>query len=768
MSSQLEVYAMVMRLSLSYLIISFEKCESLILNEYIEMFPATYFIKVYFHYTVPDNLGPSKIPLTLLKTNRSEEVGKLPERWCKFYPTHGSFIGFRSENTVNLVITDLKPCYKPQLDSKDSKNGCKILSFVGGRINDGQGKEGLCTVNGDKMYTLVLAEESEQKDILSNVDQFCSNFNNAVFPYFFLVFDNSLKGSSKAVCYLIFPRLKKTTAFLVLWCEKRNNIIEILNSKNSRKPHLWVTRLATKIQPFGNDPTVTWYFYFKEDVDEVLYRELIKRGNTTALSVKYLNVYLVWATIELSSNRTRYGILIHAKTTQFLSCFSKPKLTFSMYVTPFRKEVWILIGACCSLITILTSVYNKKLKLSKSFSPFFFFVSTLVEEPYSVPTSLWNNRFFKTLTLTWLLTAIIFTNLYVGLMISDVTTPLQGDILSDFDQVLDTEKVYAKMSNLPAEEIANYWRDPLPNIKQKKDSRGHLFLHGCETPFNSKSHEVHHKELDNKESFTIMQIPLSKCGAHDINNGVGRKFLAHPWMYYGFQQLERQLLSSKRDLDEKYKRRLYAFFSPQNQHYPKNPKLQTQIIQMVRFYPAVAIEKELMACERSILMGDTEELLYELSYLKVNYPNKGFYLSKETFETGWSTPVIWSFSNAGMSRIPMYFQLLVEAGIRNALMGLRKDKHYLIRRAGSKYVHESLTVSERIGMEGSIQTIFIILVLCLSVASVMFMKELLLFKFGSKLTLETKPFDDEGNQLTCKLNIISMFVKVFCRIDGDL
>jgi hypothetical protein len=442
------------------------------------------------------------------------------------------------------------------------------------------------------MYTLVLAEELEQEKISSNVDRFSSNFYNDTFPYYFLVFDNGLKGSSKAVCYFIFPRQKKITAFHVLWCEKTKNIIEILNSKYSREPHLWVTSLATKIEPnFGNDPTVTWYYYLKKDVDEVLFEELMKRGNGTALSAKYLNVYLVWATIEMSSNRTRYDILIHDKTTRFLSCFSKPKLTFSMYVSPFRKEVWILIGACCSLIAVLTSVYNKKLKLSKSFSPFFFFVSTLVEEPYSVPTFLWNNRFFKTLTLTWLLTAIIFTNLYVGLMISDVTTPLQGDILSDFDQVLDTEKVYAKMSTLPAEEIANYWR-----------------------------------------------------------------------------------------------------------------------VQMVRFYPAVAIEKELIACERSILMGDTEELHYELSYLKVNYPKKGFYLSKETFETGWSTPVIWSFSNMGMSRIPMYFQFLIEAGIHNALMGLRKDKHYLIRRAGSKYVHESLTEAERIVMEGSIQTIFIILI----------------------------------------------------------
>jgi hypothetical protein len=737
MRNKLEINATaVILLSYFNLIISFQKGESLILNEYIEIFPTTYFIKVYFHYTVPDNLGPSNIPLTLLKTNRSEEVGKLPEHWCKFYPTHGSFIGFRSENTVNLVITDLKPCYKPQLEGgKDSKNKCNVLNFVGGNIHNGKGKDNFCTVNGDRMYTLVIAEELEQKDILSNVDRFCSNFHNNLFPYYFLIFDNSFKGSSKVICYVTYLCNLKITAFHFLHCKATHDVIKMLNRTDSRKPHLWVTGLGRDILPnFGIDRTVTWYLYTEQDVDEVLMRELMKRGNENASSVMYPNDHLARASIEVSSNITSYSILVDDKTTRFLSCFSEPKLTFSMYVSPFREEVWILIGACCSLITILTSAYNNKLKLSKNFSPFFFFVSTLVEEPYSVPSSLWNNRFFKTLTLTWLLTAIIFTNLYVGLMISDVTTPLQGEILSNFDQVLNTENVYAEMSGMSKKEVSSYWRNPVPWETVSKDARLHLDLFGCETPFDYERHELKYKQLRNKKSFTILQIPLEKCGVHDIRSRERIKFLAHPWMYSGFHQLERQLLTSKHDLDEKYKRRLVAFFSPQNQHYPKAPNLQTIRVEMVRFYPAVAIEKELITCEKSILMGDTEELHYELSYLKVNYPKKGFYLSKETFETGWSTPVIWSFSNVGMSRIPTYFQLLVEAGIRNALKGLRKDKYYLIRRAGSKYVQESLTKSDSVGMAGSIQTIFIILIVSLLVASVIFMNELL-FKYGSKRKL---------------------------------
>jgi hypothetical protein len=40
------------------------------LNKYIDIFPPTYFVKVYFDTLVSENLGPSKIPLTLINLNK--------------------------------------------------------------------------------------------------------------------------------------------------------------------------------------------------------------------------------------------------------------------------------------------------------------------------------------------------------------------------------------------------------------------------------------------------------------------------------------------------------------------------------------------------------------------------------------------------------------------------------------------------------------------------------------------------------------------------
>jgi hypothetical protein len=41
--------------------------DSVNLNEYINILPSTYFVKIYFDTLVSENLGPSEIPLTLLK-----------------------------------------------------------------------------------------------------------------------------------------------------------------------------------------------------------------------------------------------------------------------------------------------------------------------------------------------------------------------------------------------------------------------------------------------------------------------------------------------------------------------------------------------------------------------------------------------------------------------------------------------------------------------------------------------------------------------------
>jgi hypothetical protein len=79
--------------------------------------------------------------------------------------------------------------------------------------------------------------------------------------------------------------------------------------------------------------------------------------------------------------------------------------------------------------------------------------------------------------------------------------------------------------------------------------------------------------------------------------------------------------------------------------------------------------------------------------------------------------------NSGSSKVPRYFRMLSEAGIRDVLLGLRKEKYYLKRRSGTQFVQEEMLRGKNIGMSGSIQTIFIISITCLSVATLVFILE---------------------------------------------
>jgi hypothetical protein len=48
---------------------------------------------------------------------------------------------------------------------------------------------------------------------------------------------------------------------------------------------------------------------------------------------------------------------------------------------------------------------------------------------------MWNDTKFKTITIAWLLTAMMFTNLYNGQLTTDLSAPLREQALFSFDDV---------------------------------------------------------------------------------------------------------------------------------------------------------------------------------------------------------------------------------------------------------------------------------------------------------------------------------------------
>jgi hypothetical protein len=309
-----------------------------------------------------------------------------------------------------------------------------------------------------------------------------------------------------------------------------------------------------------------------------------------------------------------------------------------------------------------------------------------------------------------------------------LTAPLPGNILKDFDQVLNTQKEYIKLRDLKLSDIFYFW---LRNytVTNGFDSLKTL-KHKCkfEADFDFKSYDKHHAHFRDENSFALLQTPTESCLGKRISNEQQAKYLSHPWMYSGVQYIDSEIKKHWKEHDKVYTQRLVAFFSPHNRHYPKDPEFTAEQSKTVLHYLSSAIEKELVVCKKSIFMGETENLIEENLYLKVNYPRKSFYMADDTFETEGSKPVIWKFVNGGKSKVPYYFRQLIEAGIRRGISGLIKHQYYLRRRIGTKYIHESMSEEASVGISGSLQTIFIIVIGSLSVALIVFSVE---FVYGN-------------------------------------
>jgi hypothetical protein len=708
-------------------------CEITNFNDYIDMFPSSYFVNLYFDKISTENLVSPSVPYTLFRYNKSESSFNKKSS-CKSYAVRRSFNGSGTvTNTLNLVSVDWKDCYTKSEIKVHHGGQCRVLESVGGGLCLDEGGGCRCSVNGNQMITLLIVKTWEKEGISQNALEFWWRLRSEYFPNYVLILKSTTVRSIILCQITMF--IKPVNASFVCGEEMEMSETSLYRIEQFLSRTIWSTGLELLYS--RNDKTVDTsenfaeLMYLEGRVEEVFTTECLNRANETgtvrktSYDSKSFEKLSRWA----KSGCAEQYFLVDTTRTSFLSCYSEPKVQFVMYLQPFHELVWITILFCCSSFALLISVYNRKLKLSNSFNPFLFFISTLVEEPYSVPSVIWNDGIFRSITCTWILTATIFSNLYAGIMISDVTAPLPGKILESFDHVLNTQTEFMKLSGFGYREILHFW---LWNYTATIGINSlNTFKNSCglEAEFDSKHYNRHHAQFRDGNSFALLQAPVASCLGKKISNEQQTKYISHPWIYSGVRYVKDELKNYRHGDDKAYSKRLVAFFSPRNRHYPEDPEFTVEQSRAIPHYLSSAIEKEVVACKKSIFVGDTKDLIEENAYLKLNYPTKSFYISDDTFETEGSKPVIWKFVNGGKSKVPYYFQQLMESGISQGIAGLRKHQYYLKRRIGTNYIHDSISKVENVGISGSIQTIFFILIGSLSVAFVAFNVE---FVFGNR------------------------------------
>jgi hypothetical protein len=610
---------------------------------------------------------------------------------------------------------------------------CSVFNVAHGRIPilDFRGTilYSRCYAHHEKVYTIIVAMSWEQDLVKKNVKHFRSILG-AEWSHYFLLFISTNKTAAETICDYAFA-----ADAILLSCVEACDIVDVVASRRVNYIIEWFTRIGVNHSPYKtSDHIIDRQYFTQQHVDQFLMTEALKSANESAgntFNTGSPQMYIVsWYETTSSSS-----VLVDQLTTGFISCFEKPKLKFQMYFKPFDIEVWMFITLSCSIITGVIHIYNRIFHLSTSFSPIFFFMSTLVEEPYSVPSAIWNSRVFKIITLAWIVTAIMFTNLYNGLVISDVTAPVRGEIFNTFDKVLAINDKTIPSPTMFSQ-LAGFWEFNYTRTFVLNNTIRQALNQGCEGiyvaskdtlyQYDSSGYETHHAQFRTSESFVILHKPMEKCEEYDVSNEIRKRFLSLPSMHALFDRLFDGIFQSNHfHRDVRYLRCLYALFSPKHRLYPKNPNIPPTKLEKIPSYFSAAIEKELVACERSIFIGERKALNTELSYLKTNYPRKHFYISNDTLESSWSTPIIWNFMKTGKSKVPRYFKQLLEAGGRDVLLRLRKHTYYLKRRIGTQFVQEEMLKEVVIGMSGSIQTIFIILIASLSIATMVFLLELL-------------------------------------------
>jgi hypothetical protein len=460
--------------------------------------------------------------------------------------------------------------------------------------------------------------------------------------------------------------------------------------------------------------------YFMLSLQQILHNEVLFKYNTTYYFRYYMKIRYLQTDTSFQLD-TDSLVLLDDTATNFLSCYTTPVLSFKMYVQPFQFQLWFCIGSIISTIVTFIYIYNRKQNLSPSFSPFFFFVSTLVEEPYSVPTALWNDSKFKTITIAWLLTAMIFTNLYSGQMITDVSVPLKGDILHSLDAVFGPYHKARPQFWCPMSEDLLFWSRNYTSYWKPGDES--LSLRVSSLEMNYSHFDTYHQQFRKIDHFALLQAP-QRVG---IGSASEEERLVNPHMYKFFDKFFKEAFMMSLDVTRfnlKYVYYISNLISPKHRHYPKDPKFPSSKAGLIQHYMSAAVEKELTASGKTIFIADLKELGAELHYLQTNYPDRTFYRGNSTIEQGRRKKVFWNYNLGGNRVLAHYLVRLLQAGIYSPISSLANHNKYLERRIGTKIIKEMERLAAA-GMDtsGSIQTIFIISVGILVLASCVFLFE---------------------------------------------
>jgi hypothetical protein len=690
------------------------QCNELTLRDVVNGLPTDTFVKVFFEGLTTYDILETRLPITLFHHRQQQFIGynrtTAITHICKFFHTRRN-IGSRTHNIFNIVIVQLDT--QPPFDSLS--NGYLGLLIPHDAWWSWPALE--CHFLGSIMQTIFLCDDVVYKIFTKNPKQILSPLGAYFVKNSVVLFDLRSSLSYWKICRAI----RVGNNFVPLCLDSHSIVPGMFDSKVMTKMAVGETVQSSFLAAYNTN--VLRERYYLRSINDILDIEVFLKYNASYHVSEHLKRERHIETFGFPLQTDAF-VLLDDIATNFVSCYTSPVLRFEMYTKPFELELWLCIGSCVSSIAIFIYIYNRCKKYSPSFSPFFFFVSTLVEEPYSVPTALWNDSKFKTITIAWLLTSIIFTNLYTGQMITELSVPLKGEVLHTLEDIFGAYDENDLLFRTSVDDDNDFWWHNYTELHMPNDT---AIMYETRKQINYSTTDAYYQQFREVEHFALLQAPkIYKDGLFEPANETQR--LGNPFMYKFFTPFLTDALLADlqpKRFNPRYEFYVVKFISPKHRHYPKDPQFPLSKQGSIQHLMAAAVEKEIVDCGRSIFIAELNELRAEVLYLKRNYPERTFYVGNGTIESGEMRKLLWEYYDYGTPILAQYLRHLLQGGIRTHILQIQSHRNYLERRIGTDFIKEQKQTVAGMGMSGSIQTIFIILVAILVLASSVFLMEIL-------------------------------------------
>ncbi|OXA46253.1 hypothetical protein Fcan01_19320 [Folsomia candida] len=353
---------------------------------------------------------------------------------------------------------------------------------------------------------------------------------------------------------------------------------------------------------------------------------------------KLVGAFVNLGRIELTQNGHERNIVpFKFNGYQFLTCHSESFVSFQFYIIPFQHDVWGLLVCTISILVVTLLLYQKyhEVSLEDNFCPWLFVLANIFEEAGHIPQKLERKNFFRLVLGGWILMSVILTNCYNGLMISYLNSPFPK------------AKIPEKFQDLLCD-------DEDTTIIQDYEKRKNISIW-----FNTAKKQIVQTSM--RATFPLKPTPCFKIySAVSNNNGfIFLELLDQTWKSllldkYDSSQVSLEIVTILLLGDPKH------ILTPRG-HYISTLFTPTQAeLSKIIFLT----QEEISKCEKSVLVIEASDSVAETEYLTKKFPHVNFCKSKDTLRL---TPFGWSFEGEGKSRVPKYFQSLVETGIQGRL-----------------------------------------------------------------------------------------------------